>query len=188
MSFRPHLATGAALETRQADEGFLLLPAKFQKVEGEYKKMDGSYLVWDIKRNIIIRVGKAEATLLLRWGGHRNGARLGTSASKKSTFYSSYPLDVESPVKKGSFQDLVQSVGIGFVKDDKQQLVDLFEWTPAEEMELRRLSKKGGNLATKKCRHISCLCECFYAVAVKPSDNLSCNPSCEWQLRYYGNE
>ena len=34
---------------------------------------------------------------------------------------------------------------------------------------------------------MSYLFETYYAVAIEPKRNISDNPGCEWQLKYFGN-
>ena len=47
-------------------------------------------------------------------------------------------------------------------------------------------SYKRSLLANRKYRHMCYLFEEVYDVAIKSSDNITWNPTGEWQLKYYG--
>jgi hypothetical protein len=95
-----------------------------------------------------------------------------------------------SHLRKGHFQDLKkQFVGIGFKRDNKENIVNLFDWDKREVKELEKLkaaneSKK--TLVDKKYCHIVYLSELLYAVSIDLKENISSNPGCEWQLKYFG--
>ena len=88
-------------------------------------------------------------------------------------------------LRAGVFQDLKQLVGIGFKRSNKANIVDLFEWSDFETKELSELTGRN-TIEEKKYRHIVYHCEAVYALALAPKANISRNPGCEWQLKYYG--
>ena len=89
-------------------------------------------------------------------------------------------------IVKGNFQQIVQLMGIGFHKRNMNNVLSLFDWTDEEEKHLKDLSMCGGNQNSKKYKHLCYLCELAYALCISLSNNISSNPGCEWQLRYYG--
>ena len=68
------------------------------------------------------------------------------------------------------------------------QIVSLFEWDDEELFELDKLKGVNANdtIADKQYRHLCYLSESVYALAINSEMNISSNPGCEWQLRYYG--
>ena len=72
---------------------------------------------------------------------------------------------------------------------DNKEVVGLFTWTPEEINALSSLKSFGTNasIIDKQYRHICYLCEAMYALSINQLRNISGNPSCEWQLGYYGN-
>ena len=81
-----------------------------------------------------------------------------------------------------------QLVGIGFNRTKKREIIELFEWDNIEIKELSALAGAGGRdtLEDKKYRHVDYHCEAIYALAIAPKANISGNPGCEWQLKYFG--
>lgn len=133
--------------------------------------------------------GETVATFQGRWAGHTDASQLKTKESLGSTFYLSYPHETaisRSTDRLGTFQQLKQCVGIGFERSKKNELVSLFEWDSLELQKLQSLTSTDAIL-DRQYRHLAYLCEAAYAVAIKPEDNLSGNPTCEWQLGYFGN-
>ena len=67
-------------------------------------------------------------------------------------------------------------------------VVGLFDWTTVEcyELSLLQSAATRNGLEDKKYRHICYLFECAYALSIEPRRNISSNPGCEWQLKYYG--
>jgi hypothetical protein len=190
--------SGHALPKRQLDqrkrhEEYLAPVHNFHEAIGEeLGGLDGSYVVIDIDRQLPCRGGETVATFQGRWAGHMDVSQLKTKESLRSTFYLSYPHETaisRSTDRLGTFQQLKQGVGIGFHKSNKQELVSLFDWDSAELQKLQPLASTSGDaiLDRQYYWHLAYLCEAAYAVAIKPEDNLSGNPTCEWQLHYFGN-
>ena len=156
---------------------------------------DGNYLCMDSRRTVIIRSGAANSGMKKRWKQHLTSSMLNNEKDKKSRFYQSYPnkncnennLPSQSLIK-GNFQQVKQLMGIGFTKRNLSKVVELFEWNTTEEEHLKNLSvnNKGMSMEEKKYRHLCYLCELAYGICIAPKYNISSNPGCEWQLRYYG--
>ena len=75
--------------------------------------------------------------------------------------------------------------------NNKQQIVDMFEWSETDDCHLNNLKLDGGaggTLQDKKFKHLCYMFETFYALAINPHDNITQNPGCEWQLRLYSNK
>ena len=120
---------------------------------------------------------------------------LNTDKNQQSKFYLSYPnkncREENLPPQqliKGNFQQIQQLMGIGFTKRNSSQLINLFDWDNQEEEQLNNLSMNSRAMTIKdrKYRHLCYLCELAYGVCIAPKYNISSNPGCEWQLRYYG--
>jgi len=80
-------------------------------------------------------------------------------------------------------------VGIGLEKGKMKQINDLFEFGEGELAELEKLCCNLGGTGTtnfRKYKHLCYLFELMYAVAIAPELNVTMNPSCEWQLKYFG--
>jgi hypothetical protein len=63
--------------------------------------------------------------------------------------------------------------------------VDVFDWDNGEVKELEELtaaSESRNTVVDKKYRHLVYL----YAVSIDLKENISSNPGCEWQLKYFG--
>jgi hypothetical protein len=70
-----------------------------------------------------------------------------------------------------------------------KEVVALFEWNEIELSELKELKGAAArdSVLEKQYRHITYLYELAYAEAIEPKQNITSNhPTCEWQLRYYG--
>ena len=128
--------------------------------------------------------------------GTLSASMLTTDQNRKSILYKSYPNDnceeKNLPPKnhrKGTFLQLEQLMGIGFERQNMNEIVSLFSWDEEEKHELSLL--KGINtrdtMNDKKYRHLCYLSESAFALAVSDRLNISSNPGFEWQLRYYGN-
>jgi hypothetical protein len=79
--------------------------------------------------------------------------------------------------------------GSSYKRDDKENIVNLFDWDNGEVKELEKLtaaSESRNTLVHKKYRHIVYLSELLYAVSIDLKENISSNPGCEWQLKYFG--
>ena len=67
-------------------------------------------------------------------------------------------------------------------------VIELFAWSDVEVSEVTPLkgAVSWSSLEMKQYRHICYIFECAYALAIEPRRNISENPGCEWQLKYYG--
>ena len=137
----------------------------------------------------------AQVGMKRRWKEHVSASMRSTHENRNSKLYSSYhsgnchadnmPATTES---MGTFCQLEQVLGIGLKKTHLTNIISLFQWSDVEEIELNILMGSGSRNTTnqKKYRHLCYLFECAYALAIEPRRNISGNPSCEWQLRFYG--
>ena len=129
-----------------------------------------------------------------RFKQHEVCSKLLRNEDRSSKFYSSYPHKDclnKNQYRKGTFQDnLRQYVGVGFSRSKAREIVSLFDWTDKDKKELSHLSAAGGrtHLQDKQYRHLCYHFELIYGLEIKYEDNISSNPGCEWQLRYYGNK
>ena len=82
-------------------------------------------------------------------------------------------------------------IGIGFSKEKKQEVVDLFEWQESEIEQLQGY-KNTTTVRTsvdKQYRAVTYFIEKAYPdLAIKPGTNVSGNPGLEWLLRFYGQD
>ena len=91
---------------------------------------------------------------------------------------------------KGNFSDLSQLVGIGMLREKKNDILALFDWNDNEISELEIISWKGGSgkpdtLENRKYRPLACLFEAVYAVSIAPGVNTTQNPTGEWELKHH---
>jgi hypothetical protein len=119
----------------------------FSLVTGDLADLDGSYGVADGGRQFrMIRFGAAEVGMSNRWRGHEKASKLETAQDRKSRFYTRYPhkdfvvRNDPSHLRIGLFQNLQQFVGIGFKRDNKENIVNLFDWDKGEVQELGKLT------------------------------------------------
>ena len=166
----------------------------FSIANGILENLDGNYLIGDIKRWKLIRSGAAEMGFKKRFKQHEVCSKLLRNEDRSSKFYLSYPHKDclnKNQYRKGTFQDnLRQYVGVGFSRSKAREIVSLFDWTDKDKKELSHLSAAGGrtHLQDKQYRHLCYHFELIYGLGIKYEDNISSNPGCEWQLRYYGNK
>jgi hypothetical protein len=81
-----------------------------------------------------------------RWRGHEKASKLESALDRKSRFYTRYPhkdfLHIDlSRLRKGLFQDLQQFVGIGFKRDNKENIVNVFDWDDGKVKERDKFQK-----------------------------------------------
>jgi hypothetical protein len=88
----------------------------------------------------------------------------------------------------GTWSQIFQRMALGIKKNDCHRLQTLF---PLHENDLTYLDKLKlpGIGETSGDKHYRNLCyymfETFYACCIRPSDNITENPGCEWQLGLY---
>lgn len=77
-------------------------------------------------------------------------------------------------------------------RNKQSAIVNLFQREAFEEHHLAKLSLRSaeegpanGAMQSKKFRHLCYLMECFYAVAIAERNNVTENPTCEWELQMY---
>ncbi|MEL7341270.1 MAG: hypothetical protein AAGM67_12370, partial [Bacteroidota bacterium] len=74
-------------------------------------------------------------------------------------------------------------------RTNQTAIVQLFSWQKIELDHIKKLKlaqdHNGGDLS-KQYKHLCYLMKTFFAVAIVPSNNLTMNPTCEWQLKFYG--
>jgi hypothetical protein len=115
----------------------------FSLVTGDLADLDGSYGEADGERRfLMMRFGAAEVGMSNRWRGHEKVSKLETAQDRKSRFYTRYPHkdflhNDPSRLRKGLLQDLQQFVGIGFKRDNKENIVNILTGTMAKSKRLR---------------------------------------------------
>jgi hypothetical protein len=62
---------------------------------------------------------------------------------------------------------------IGFSRDNKENVLNLFDWNDSEVKDLEKLTAASESRNTK-------------AVSIDLKENISSNSGCEWQLKYFG--
>ena len=188
--------------TRSDEEDPLSKEIMFTSVDKMIKNslcsdFDGNYLCLDSRRALIIRSGTANSGMKRRWKEHVSSSMLNNEKDKRSKFYLPYPnkncIEENLPSKeltKGNFQQIEQLMGIGFIKRNMSRIINLFDWETNEEEKLNTLSmnSKAMTMNDRKYRHLCYLFELAYGICIAPKYNISSNPGCEWQLRYYGQE
>ena len=158
--------------------------------------MDGNYIVLDAKRGVFIRSGCAEIGMRRRWVEHVASSKMKSISNQKSVLYMSYPhedtrgVNVSKSMCKGKFNQLVQMVGVGFLRDKTNILCELFGPDLKTREHITKLCGTGNrnDFSDKWYRHLCYCFECTYALLIDQRANISSNPGFEWQLQYYGNE
>jgi hypothetical protein len=151
----------------------------------------GCYSTFDPDHHSLLRSGMTSQGFEKRWKQHVRASWLNDTNKKWRNIYMYYPhpgCDKKTEFKRGTFDQLQQRIAVGFDKNQKSSVVDLFDWTPEEESHLGNLSlgqEQGGTLIDKKLKHLCYMFESFYAVALRHQDNITQNPGCEWQLGLY---
>lgn len=182
------------LETRKDSECLLADPQEnFKVVEGsEYVHCDGCYLHVDWNRRAFRRAGQTVIGFAKRNGQHERASHLNEDKTMNRAFYRTYPHQSareRCPCADGTFEDLKQVVGIGMERIKMTAIANLFVWGDKELQELDKLkwsTSEPGSPQSKKYKQICYLTETAFAVAIAPEWNITQNPTCEWQLKYYG--
>ena len=153
-----HIVDCTALKFRKSADCLLSDRSNFVKVKES--SCDGNYIVYDPSRTFI-RVGAASVGMNKRWKGHEKASKRSSHTDRKSDFYKAYPSkdavhQPESDEQKGFFDQLEQLIGVGFEKSNRDFIINLFEWSEEEELELSFLSCKDDNLTMpdKEYKHI----------------------------------
>jgi hypothetical protein len=148
-------------------------------------------LAADSKRYSLIRSGMPTQTFGKRWEEHLRASLRAAMVAMYRNFYWYYPHErVAYNVRgrKGTYQSLEQRMGMGVKKQGKHKLLKLFNWKEAVKSHLSQLSlgpHQAETLGDKHCKHVCYMFELFFAVGVKESENITMNPTCEWQLQLY---
>jgi hypothetical protein len=159
---------------------------EIEETDDEVKHLDGCYLFEDQKTRHLIRSGMTTAGFVKRFKEHTRASRLGERG-----LYRKYPHDqvtVNATAEKvGSWSQIVQRMALGIKKNNCNRLQTLF---PLHEIDLTYLDKLKlpsavGTSGDKHYRHLCYMFETFYACCIRPSDNITENPGCEWQLGLY---
>jgi hypothetical protein len=115
------------------------------------------------RRFLMMRFGASEVDMSNRWRGHEKASKLETAQGRKSRFYTRYPhkdflLNDPSRLRECLFQDLQQFVGIGFKRDNKEHIGNLFDWDNGEVKELEKLTAASESRNTLVDKKISLCC------------------------------
>jgi hypothetical protein len=160
-------------------------------INEEWNEFNGCYLCCDPMRWIIFRSGMTVQGYGPRWKEHERASLLACVQTMWRNMYRKYPhqrVANTDPDRDGTFQDLQQRMALGVRKSDKKAVTELFDFSP---LDMERLSKlqyglnQAGTLVDKQYKNICYLFELLYAIAIRPRDNTTQNPGCEWQLRLY---
>ena len=107
-----------------------------------------------------------------------------TSESKESRLYCRYPheeANIDDGTKmmmKGRWSDIKLVSGVRWVKQYREEIVNLFEWDESVTNSLEN-SKNRGSMIDKKEKMVSFLFETILGVCIAPNLNVSSNPSFE---------
>ena len=196
MILSSHVISYEDLKLRKSNKCLLLNRDCFKCYKNLYhdNDIDGNYIVYDKNRQVYIRSGMVAAGLLRRWKEHVSASMLYTHVHRSSKLYTAYPNSMcdESILRnvdgiKGNFQQLEPLSGMGFNRAKKDEINALFHWSKSEELELEILSGSGKHQPRGQTyRHLCYIFETAYGLALDPRRNISSNPGCEWQLRFYG--
>jgi hypothetical protein len=209
-SFRHHLPRIATLvvlsnlqapgvESRKQSESLLDSITSFAPMgdrhstdEPYYGDLDGCYLHFDVNRLEARRAGQTTAGFAERNKQHLAKSKLRSVDDRMKPFYSTYPHPTaeDKPLEPdGTWNDLMQLVGIGMEYDKREKIVELFDWPDSDIKHLNKLKKGARNnddLVSKQYRHLCYMFETFFALAIARNRNLSSSPGCEWQTGYHG--
>jgi hypothetical protein len=166
-------------------------PTFFLKATNREAHMEGCYLHFDSNNNEWIRSGKAVgSTFGQRNVQHKLASRLTSASSENSKFYHFYPsieaAIVDKRVKKGSFENLQQHVGVGFDKLRKGKLLvdveqgGIFHLDNETNKRIDAINFRGNlRLQTKQLNMLGYLWELAYDLCIAPASNVSGNPGFE---------
>lgn len=81
-------------------------------------------------------------------------------------------------------------VGLGFQRSKAKAIVECFEWDESELDALKELKMphRKDTLLDRQYKHICYLGETAFALAIELRKNVSGNPTCEWQLGWFGDD
>lgn len=191
MIFSGHIKDYQHLKHTSSDDCLLSSFSNFKSCNLLDEDHDGNYLVYDKIQSRFIRSACASVGMKNRWKSHVLSSKRRTKMEIESRFYTAYAaIDCENEPEKGErigyFSDLVQYEGIGFMKNNKDDVNKLFDWADTELNHLSNLSIQtdDNTISDKKYKHICYLTELYGALAINPSHNISSNCGMEWQLRY----
>ena len=103
------------------------------EVDADEQELDGKYVILDLRHTMCIQSGCAEIGMKRRWREHESCSKMSIISSRKSVLYMSYPHtdtpahNVSETMCRGNFQYLEQMVGVGFVRDKAEILLQPFE-------------------------------------------------------------
>ena len=155
-------------------------------VETGLEKLDGCYLFEDSKRKHLIRSGTTIAGFRNRFKAHERKSR-----DPDRALYHKYPHDTivgdGTAMKVGTWSQLIQRMALGVKKGDRARLQALLPLHELDLVHLDKLKLPGGvgTSGDKYYKHLCFMFETFYALCIRPSDNTTENPGCEWQLGLY---
>ena len=192
-----HILEGIALVLRDNIECLLTSKDNFimADIDDEQKQQEGAYVECDPCQGAFIRSRNTEVGLVKRWRQHVSASKRSTLSDKNSLLYSSYCYPNTTEVNKppyrsrnGNFIQLDQTVAVEFKQYKAKYVVSSFNWSDSENKKLNKLTVPAirNTLENRQYKHVCYMIESVYALAIAPSKNLSSNPGCEWQLKYYG--
>lgn len=182
------------LEFLEADKTLLGSENNFCLATNDESKQQGAYLYFDTNNRTYIRSGKVTGrSFAKRHSEHCKGAKLTTTDSQSSRFYSRYPsneaeLTTEGS-RKGRFENLQQLVACGFdceLTDDIKKLLTtdvssggIFHWKDfIDNIDGVKFQGKP-SLVDKQISMIGYMFELGYDLCLSLGDNVSSNPGLE---------
>ena len=98
--------------------------------------------------------------------------------------------NISQTMRRGNFQQLEPMIGVGFIRNKKKELLQLFEPDNESKKFVDDLNGIGdrNDFEDKWYRHLCYCFECLYAIMIDSNANISSNPGFEWQLKYFGRD
>jgi hypothetical protein len=181
----------AGLEKRGFMESYLSSNMdNFPVVDDDTGSHAGSYLNSDKIRQKLIRAGMTETEFKKRWVQHQQDSLL--RKAEPIMFYQLYLASQsahKSNISEGVFADAEQRIGFAVANENRLPVTELFPWRDSDNVNLGDLAYAVGRASTvqlKRFKHLCYMFELFYAVGINPDDNITQNPGCEWQIRFFG--
>jgi len=195
MIFNGHIIDKGSIGYRNMEDVLLNEPMAFENFDifGTDTDLDGVYLLVDKVKNTIIHSLSTDEGISNAYLKHKERSLLKEYEHRKDKLCISYPNEecedqsvFSSSEVRGKFQDLSMRKCIKVDKNNMTSFINLFAWNDLEEINLDSLviNQNKQFLDSKKYKHILCLFEMVYALAIEPSKNISTEPGCAWQTNF----
>ena len=143
---------------------------------------DGCYLVFDCRRETIIKVDTTYNGYTIVWDTHRMNSNLTSIQNRSDKFCYLYPSDdcedvslLTSSNVRGKFSDLCVRKGIVMKKEDLKEICALFTWKNAELASINNLRFKANrySIETKKYYQILDIFAIVHNLSIDQGQNMS---------------